>query len=129
MPIVRIEDPLDRNIFTRSLIIETIYQCLIKILGVSRNELQARYDHSPHSDFRTPGDTAEYIQINITLFKGRKIETKRKLYISISIALSELLSISPSSVLIILNEHDAENWGMRGGIPANEIDFGYSIDI
>ena len=129
MPIVRIEDPVDRNTHMRNLIIETTYQCIINTFGVSRNELQARYEHAQYSDFRTPGDVTDYIQIGITLFKGRTLETKRKLYIAISTALSELMYISPSSVLIVLDEREAENWGMRGGIPASEIDFGYSINI
>ena len=118
-----------RGTHMRNLIIETTYQCIINTFGVSRNELQARYEHAQYSDFRTPGDVTDYIQIGITLFKGRTLETKRKLYIAISTALSELMYISPSSVLIVLDEREAENWGMRGGIPASEIDFGYSINI
>jgi hypothetical protein len=30
--------------------------------------------------------------------------------------------------MIILLEPHLENWGVRGGIPASEIDFGFKID-
>jgi 4-oxalocrotonate tautomerase family enzyme len=71
----------------------------------------------------------QYPGERITVFKGRTLEAKRKLYKELSNALAELLAIAPSSVLILLDEHDAENWGMRGGIPASEIDFGYSVNV
>ncbi|MGH8385069.1 MAG: tautomerase family protein [Pseudomonas sp.] len=129
MPIVRIEDPIDRPQRMRHEIIETVYRCIKKIFGVSDQELQARYIHYSETDFRAPGDQSEYLQVNITLFRGRTLKAKRNLYGELSTSLAELLSIAPSSVLIILDEHDAKNWGMRGGVPANEIDFGYSINI
>jgi phenylpyruvate tautomerase PptA (4-oxalocrotonate tautomerase family) len=129
MPIVRIEDPVQRNAITQREIIETIYSCLKQVLKVSSEELQARYHTYDTTDFRAPGDRTEFILVEITLFKGRKLETKRRLYQTICEALTGQLDLPAQSVLIILNEHDAENWGMRGGQPACEIDFGYLIEI
>ncbi|WP_263261822.1 tautomerase family protein [Pseudomonas sp. RIT-PI-S] len=129
MPIVRIEDPVRRDAATRHAVTETVYRCLREVFKVSDEELQARYHTYDPQDFRAPGDRDEFIQVEITVFKGRKLETKRQLYQAISQALSEQLRISATSVLILLKEHDAENWGMRGGQPACEIDFGYAIDI
>lgn len=129
MPIVRIEDPVNRPLGIRREAIETTYQCLKRTFGVSNEELQARYIHYSEEDFRAPGDKPEYLQVNITVFKGRTLETKRRLYKELSNALAELLAIAPSSVLILLDEHDAVNWGMQGGIPASEIDFGYSVNV
>jgi hypothetical protein len=39
------------------------------------------------------------------------------------------LDISEHAPLILLVEQEPENWGMRGGVPASEIDFGYAISI
>lgn len=129
MPIVRVEDPVNRPLSIRREVIETTYRCLKRAFGVSDEELQARYKHYREEDFRAPGDKPEYLQVNITVFKGRTLETKRKFYKELSNTLAELLAIAPSSVLILLDEHDAENWGMRGGIPASEIEFGYSVNV
>lgn len=129
MPIVRIEDPINRSTASRREVIETTYRCLKRVFGVNDEELQARYEHYRKEDFRAPGDKPEYLQVNITVFKGRTLETKRKLYKELSNALAEMLAIAPSSVLILLDEHDAENWGMQGGIPASQIDFGYAVNV
>jgi len=129
MPIVRIEDPVQRDAITRRAVIETVYRCLKQVLNVSSEELQARYHTYDAKDFRAPGDRTEFIFVEITLFKGRKLETKRRLYQTICEALTEQLGLPAQSVLILLNEHDAENWGMRDGQSACEIDFGYLIEI
>lgn len=129
MPIVRIEDPVHRTPETRLAIINTVYRCLQHVFKVTDEELQARYHtYAPH-DFRSPGDREAFIQIEITVFKGRTLETKRQLYRAITQALSAQLHLPMEAVLILLNECEGENWGMRGGIPACEIDFGYAIDI
>lgn len=67
--------------------------------------------------------------ITITLFKGRTPGTKRALYADMVRRLSQDMAIDPRTVLILLDEHEAENWGMRGGVPACDIDFGYAVDI
>ena len=46
------------------------------------------------------------------------VHNKRRLYQTICEALTEQLGLPAQSVLILLNEHDTENWGMRGGQPA-----------
>jgi phenylpyruvate tautomerase PptA (4-oxalocrotonate tautomerase family) len=129
MPIVRVEDPVHRDADTQHAIIETIYNCLKLVFKVSDEELQARYVCYDKNYFRSPGDRSEFIQIEITLFKGRKLETKRQLYQLISNRIAAQLGISEHALLILLIEQDAENWGMRGGVPASEIDFGYAISI
>lgn len=129
MPIVRIEDPVHRDPETRQAVIETVYRCLRDVFKVSDEELQARYHTYDPQDFRSPGDRESFIQVEITVFKGRTLDTKRRLYQAISQALSEQLRLPVHAVLVLLKEHDAENWGMRGGQPACEIDFGYAIDI
>lgn len=129
MPIVRVEDPVHRDADTQQAIIETIYGCLKSVFKVSDEELQARYVCYDKDRFRSPGDRSEFIQIEITVFKGRKLETKRQLYQLISKRIAAQLDISEHAPLILLIEQEPENWGMRGGVPASEIDFGYAISI
>lgn len=63
------------------------------------------------------------------MFKGRTRETKKKLFRSIVIALDSN-GLSPyKNILITLNEQPTENWGVRGGIPADEADLGFKIDV
>lgn len=69
------------------------------------------------------------ILIGITLFAGRTKDTKRKLYQTIVDSLESNGVIAREKVFIILNEQIAENWAIRGGIPADEIDLGFKVKI
>lgn len=69
------------------------------------------------------------ILIEISMFTGRTKETKRKLYQSIVNKLDSSNLARKEVVLIIINEHSLENWGVRGGIPADEIDLGFKINV
>ena len=39
------------------------------------------------------------------------------------------LDVPPSDIKITLLETPPENWGVRGGMPASEIDIGFKIDV
>jgi 4-oxalocrotonate tautomerase family enzyme len=69
------------------------------------------------------------IIIEITMFSGRSNETKKKLYKQIVDSLYNTLKIEKDKIFIVINEQPMENWGVRGGIPANEIDLGFNVKI
>lgn len=66
--------------------------------------------------------------IEISMFVGRSKDTKRKLYHTIVSKLESKGLIDKEKVLITLNEQSVENWGVRGGIPADELDLGFNIN-
>jgi phenylpyruvate tautomerase PptA (4-oxalocrotonate tautomerase family) len=67
--------------------------------------------------------------IEISLFAGRTKETKRNLFQTIVDRLEANGLMEKKKVFIVLNEQPAENWGVRGGIPADEIDLGFRVEI
>lgn len=84
--------------------------------------------HEPHRFTSPPGRSERYTLVTFDMFSGRSIEAKRALYTAIVQNLSEL-GIPPDDVLINLREHPAENWGVKGGKPASEVDIGFKIDV
>ena len=62
------------------------------------------------------------------MFKGRTKQTKKKLFESIVKKLEGELKIDPKTICIVLNEQPLENWGIRGGIPADEIQLGFVVE-
>lgn len=40
-----------------------------------------------------------------------------------------LIGIEKENVLIFLNEQPLENWGGRGGVPADEMNLDFKVDI
>ena len=67
--------------------------------------------------------------IEISMFAGRTVVAKKLLYQLIVTNLSETLSFEKNEIFILINEQPKENWGVRGGIPANEIELGFKVDI
>jgi phenylpyruvate tautomerase PptA (4-oxalocrotonate tautomerase family) len=75
-----------------------------------------------------PGATENYTLVEIDMFSGRSMSTKKALYSVIVRNLGEQ-GIKPNDIKIVLREISAENWGIRGGIPASEVDLGFKIDV
>jgi phenylpyruvate tautomerase PptA (4-oxalocrotonate tautomerase family) len=74
------------------------------------------------------GRSERYTRIEVIMFSGRSLEAKRTLYRTLVANLSEL-GVPANEIKIILIEVPAENWGLRGGLPASEIDLGFKIDV
>ena len=86
--------------------------------------------HEPHL-FLCPTNLARpecFTLIQIDLFSGRSIETKRILYRDIVQNLS-FLDIPEDHIKILIRELPTENWGIRGGQAACDVDLGFNIQI
>jgi phenylpyruvate tautomerase PptA (4-oxalocrotonate tautomerase family) len=69
-----------------------------------------------------------YTRIEIMMFSGRSMDAKRLLYRTLVANLSEM-GVPANEIKIVLIEVPAENWGLRGGLPASEIDLGFKVDV
>jgi phenylpyruvate tautomerase PptA (4-oxalocrotonate tautomerase family) len=74
------------------------------------------------------GRSEHYTRIEVVMFSGRSLEAKRALYKTLVANLSAL-GVPATEIKIILLEVSAENWGLRGGQPASEIDLGFKVDV
>ncbi|MDJ0986752.1 MAG: tautomerase family protein [Desulfobacterales bacterium] len=129
MPLARIEVRKGRPAEEVAAIMEAVYQAQREALKVPEGDRQIRYiEHKPEHFAVPPGKTENYTFMEITLFPGRSLEAKRKLYQSIVRRFGEL-GIEPSDIFIVLNEPSLDNWGIRGGVPASEIDLGFKLDV
>ena len=75
-----------------------------------------------------PGRGERFTLVTITLFKGRSLSAKRALYRALVESL-EAAGVPPTDVTITLLEVEAENWGIRGGQMASEVDLGFKVDV
>ena len=110
-------------------IIEAVQSALfnpLKIPDWDRDVVIDTYD-AKHRIVPT-GRSDRYTRIEVTMFTGRTIEAKRALYKSVVRNLAAL-GVPETEIKIIMLEVPAENWGLRGGLPASEIDLGFKIDI
>jgi 4-oxalocrotonate tautomerase family enzyme len=127
MPLVQISLEKGKDKVYLLSIIELTMNCVQEILQLPSNDRNIRLTEYENGLFfmKEPYE----IIIEISLFSGRTIETKRKLYQQLTDSLQEKMSIPKENVFILLNEQPKENWGVRGGIAANDLDLGFKVEI
>ncbi len=131
MPSVLIEVRQQYSAEVESGIMEAVHSALresFKILPGDRNVRLIA--HEPHR-FECPPDREKpecYTHISIDCFAGRSVEAKRLLYKSIVSNLSQY-GIPANNVKIMLREITAENWGIRGGQAACDVELGFEIKV
>ena len=129
MPLTKIEVRKSRPANEVTAIIEALYQAQREALKVPEGDRQIRYiEHKPEHFAVPPGKTENYTLIQISLFPGRTLSAKRNLYKSIVRRFREV-DIDPSDIFIVLFEPPLDNWGIRGGLPASEVDLGFDLNV
>jgi phenylpyruvate tautomerase PptA (4-oxalocrotonate tautomerase family) len=129
MPLAKIEVRRSRPPSEVKALIDAVYQAQREALKVPEGDRQIRYiEHKAEHFAVPPGKTENYTLIEITLFPGRSLDAKRILYRSIVQRFGEL-GISPTDIFIVLNEPPLDNWGIRGGVPASEVEIGFNINV
>jgi phenylpyruvate tautomerase PptA (4-oxalocrotonate tautomerase family) len=112
-------------------IMEAVHSALRECFKIMPHDRNVRLlVHDPHR-FECPPDREKpefYTHISIDCFAGRSLEAKRNLYQAIVNNL-EPFGIPKNHVKIMLREITAENWGIRGGQAACDVDLGFKIDV
>jgi len=86
--------------------------------------------HEPHRFACPPTVTRPelYTHVSIDAFAGRSLDAKRALYLGIVANLGRL-GVPADHVKILLREIPREDWGIRGGQAACDVDLGFKIDV
>jgi len=106
-----------------------VQSALREALKIPEADRTLRLIQHPVSHFVVPpGRGEKFTLLEITMFSGRSMGAKRKLYQAIVRNLGAL-DVPRLDIKITLIEAPPENWGLRGGMPASEIDLGFKIDV
>ena len=84
--------------------------------------------HEPHRFATPPAKDERYTLVDVDLFSGRSLEAKKALYRAVVRNLGKF-AIPADHIKVLLRESAAENWGIRGGVPASEVDLGFKVDV
>jgi len=129
MPLARVEVRKILPAEEVAAIMDAVYQAQREALKVPEGDRQIRYVEHKSAYFSVPsGKTENYTLVEITLFPGRSLKAKRHLYKSIVQRFGEL-GIAPSDIFIVLYEPPLDNWGLRGGMPASEVDLSFNLNV
>lgn len=130
MPLVKIEMIEGKSEEYKKAIMDGVHCALIDAFAIPEGDrLQRLYELSKDCFDLPENKTPDFVLIELTVFKGRSLDAKRKLYRAITDNLASSPGISPSDVLIVIHEPPLEDWGVAGGKPASEVDLGFKIDV
>jgi hypothetical protein len=131
MPSTTIEVRRSYRVQEEVAIIDAVHDSLVAAFEIPPADKHVRLiSHEPHRFAYSPGlaHPELYTFVAIDCFAGRSVQAKRNLYREIVGRLSAL-GIPPDHVTIVLRESAVENWGIRGGQAACDVDIGFEINV
>lgn len=107
---------------------DALHACVTDALGLPADKRFHRFIGLEPEDFVFPPDrSSAYTIIEISLFAGRTVETKKALIRAIFARFEAELGIAPRDVEITIHETPRENWGIRGQ-PGDELALNYRVE-
>ena len=110
---------------------QAVHTALIDAFKIKQTDRITRLNVYNADHFQCSPDLAQpeyFTLVQIDAFQGRSIQAKRKLYQCIVENLSQL-GIPKDHIMIVIREMPSENWGIRGGVAACDVDVGFDIHI
>jgi phenylpyruvate tautomerase PptA (4-oxalocrotonate tautomerase family) len=109
--------------------IDAVHAAMVEGLKIPKSDKTVRLlVHEPHRFPTPPGRDDRYTLVDIDLIAGRSLEAKKALYGALVRNLDPF-GIPGDHIKVLLRESPAENWGVRGGVPASEIELGYEVNV
>jgi phenylpyruvate tautomerase PptA (4-oxalocrotonate tautomerase family) len=108
---------------------ELIHQCLVEAFKLPRDKKFQRFILLEPDDFIFPLDRSEkYTIIEIIMFEGRSVESKKRFISLLYELLGATFNISTQDLEIVMLETSKHNWGIRG-LPGDELALNYKVNV
>lgn len=113
----------------RARLSDTIHSCLVDALELPADKRFHRFIALEPEDFiYPPGRSERYTILELSMFEGRTVATKKRLIGLLFERLQQQLGIAPADVEITITETPRHNWGIRG-VPGDELGLTYEVKI
>lgn len=130
MPLVKVEIFKGKSEGYKKAILDGIHSALVQTIQIpEQDRYQRLYEMDPSNVEIAQARNQSYTFIEITLFKGRSLEAKKRLYQAIVENLARKPGIDKEDVMIVLHEPPLENFGIQGGKAASEVELTHRIDV
>ena len=129
--LARIEILEGRNADEQRKLIDAVAAALSEAVKAPEADPSVRLLEYPPARFSIPYPDRHsdlFTLVEVTMFAGRTMDTKRRLYQALVDGLTAL-DVPRNDILIVINEPPMHNWGVNGGVPASEVDVGFKVDI
>jgi phenylpyruvate tautomerase PptA (4-oxalocrotonate tautomerase family) len=113
----------------RAQLSDAIHSCVVEALQFPANKRAHRFFHMEAEDFLFPASASpRYTIIEISMFEGRSIETKKQLIRLLFERVCSQVRRLPNEVEITITETPKHNWGFRGS-PGDEVGLSYKVEV
>ncbi len=108
---------------------DVVHQCVVEAFKLPEDKRFHRFIALDSDDFIFPADRSEkYTIIEIIMFEGRSVESKKHLIGLLYELLAASFGISAQDLEIVMIESPKHNWGIRG-LPADELTLNYQVNV
>jgi phenylpyruvate tautomerase PptA (4-oxalocrotonate tautomerase family) len=129
MPLIRVEIREGWSPAEKARLLDAVHAAAVEALRIpDEDRTQILTEHSAEAFEIPPGRGERFTLVEVTMFAGRSLEAKRRLYRAVVTNLSRL-GVPPTDVLIVLHDLPLENWGIRGGTPASEVELDFEVGV
>ena len=129
MPLVKISIRKGRSDSEKKELLNIVHSSLVDAFKIPEGDRVQRIYEFNEDQFEIPGDrTNKFTIIEIKIFPGRSFEAKKKLYKLIFKQLKSL-GYQDNDAVVVLSEPELDNWSVRDGVPASEMDLGFNLKV
>ena len=108
---------------------DIIHSCVVEALEYPTNKRAHRFFPMSAEDLYFPASaTPRYTIIEISMFEGRSVETKKRLIRLLFERICAAIDRAPSEIEVTITETPRHNWGLRG-LPGDEVGLAYKVDV
>lgn len=109
-------------------LIAAVQRALVEGLRIPEQDRCVRIlEYPPEAFAAPPGRGASYCVIEISMFAGRSVEAKRRLYAALIRELAAF-GVAAHDVKVVIHDEPRENWGI-GGQAMSDVEIGFRIDV
>lgn len=128
MPSTRLETRAGWISTRHAKIVAAIQRALIEGIRIPEHDRDIRIlEYPDHAFFPPEGRGPGYSVLEISMFTGRSLEAKTRLYAALQRELGAF-GLAEGDLKIIINDVPVENWGLRGK-PAQLSTLGFRVDV
>lgn len=110
-------------------LIEAVQSALVAAFRIPESDRDVVLDlYDENRRIVATGRSERYTRIEIVGIAGRSMDAKRALFATIADNL-EAVGVPRNETRTFLIEPPAENWGIKGGRMASEVDIGFKINV
>jgi len=108
---------------------DVIHSCVVDALQFPAEKRAHRFFPLAPEDFYFPASASpRYTIIEISMFEGRAIETRKSLIRLLFARIGERCDRKPNEIEVTITETPRHNWGFRGQ-PGDEVGLSYKVDV